>query len=153
MNVQQLLNNYLTEHIKRKPGADTERVQHCINALNDIMGYRAVSSLTRAHGRKYVRVRSKTCGNGTIRRELGCLIAALNHARKEGRIDQIPHIDLPPEPAPLDRWLTRAEAGRLEVAAQYADHVFAMDQGSLLVEGTAEEVFEDPRVIASYLGE
>jgi len=42
---------------------------------------------------------------------------------------------------------------RLEVAAQYADHVFAMDQGSLLMEGTAEEVFEDPRVIASYLGE
>ena len=42
---------------------------------------------------------------------------------------------------------------RLEVAAQYADHVFAMDRGKLLVEGTAEEVFEDPRVIASYLGE
>jgi len=42
---------------------------------------------------------------------------------------------------------------RLEVAAQYADHVYAMDRGHLLVEGTAEEVFEDPRVIASYLGE
>lgn len=42
---------------------------------------------------------------------------------------------------------------RLEVAAQYADHVWAMDQGKLLCEGSAEEVFEDPRVIASYLGE
>lgn len=42
---------------------------------------------------------------------------------------------------------------RLEVAAQYADHVFAMDMGKLLCEGTAEEVFDDPRVIASYLGE
>jgi branched-chain amino acid transport system ATP-binding protein len=42
---------------------------------------------------------------------------------------------------------------RLEVAAQYADHVFAMDRGQLVCEGTAEEVFEDPRVIASYLGE
>jgi len=42
---------------------------------------------------------------------------------------------------------------RLEVAAQYADHVFAMDRGKLITEGTAEEVFEDPRVIASYLGE
>lgn len=42
---------------------------------------------------------------------------------------------------------------RLEVAAQYADHVFAMDLGQLVTEGTAEEVFEDPRVIASYLGE
>ncbi len=42
---------------------------------------------------------------------------------------------------------------RLEVAAQYADHVFAMDRGSLVVEGTAEEVFEDERVIKSYLGE
>jgi branched-chain amino acid transport system ATP-binding protein len=42
---------------------------------------------------------------------------------------------------------------RLEVAAQYADHVFAMDRGQLVTEGTAEEVFEDPRVIAAYLGE
>jgi branched-chain amino acid transport system ATP-binding protein len=42
---------------------------------------------------------------------------------------------------------------RLEVAAQYADHVFAMDRGKLVTEGTAEEVFEDPRVIAAYLGE
>lgn len=42
---------------------------------------------------------------------------------------------------------------RLEVAAQYADHVFAMDLGKLICEGTAEEVFEDPRVIKSYLGE
>jgi branched-chain amino acid transport system ATP-binding protein len=42
---------------------------------------------------------------------------------------------------------------RLEVAAQYADHVFAMDRGKLVCEGTAEEVFEDPRVIAAYLGE
>jgi len=42
---------------------------------------------------------------------------------------------------------------RLEVAAQYADHVFAMDRGQLVTEGTAEEVFEDPRVITAYLDE
>lgn len=42
---------------------------------------------------------------------------------------------------------------RLEVAAQYADHVFAMDRGQMVTEGTAEEVFEDPRVITAYLGE
>ncbi len=42
---------------------------------------------------------------------------------------------------------------RLEVAAQYADHVFAMDRGKLVTEGTAEEVFEDERVIKAYLGE
>jgi len=42
---------------------------------------------------------------------------------------------------------------RLEVAAQYADHVFAMDRGKLVCEGTAEEVFADKRVITSYLGE
>ena len=40
---------------------------------------------------------------------------------------------------------------RLEVAAQYADHVFFMDRGKLVCEGTAEEVFEDPRVISAYL--
>jgi branched-chain amino acid transport system ATP-binding protein len=42
---------------------------------------------------------------------------------------------------------------RLEVAAQYADWVFAMDRGKIICQGTAEEVFEDPRVVTSYLGE
>jgi branched-chain amino acid transport system ATP-binding protein len=42
---------------------------------------------------------------------------------------------------------------RLEVAAKYVDHVLAMDRGALVAEGTPKEVFEHPRVIASYLGD
>jgi len=42
---------------------------------------------------------------------------------------------------------------RLEVAAKYVDHVFAMDRGKFIAKGTAKEVFEHPRVISSYLGE
>ena len=42
---------------------------------------------------------------------------------------------------------------RLDIALQYAEHVFAMDRGKIIVEGTADEVIKHPKVIESYLGE
>ncbi|MFQ5782099.1 MAG: ABC transporter ATP-binding protein [Nitrosopumilus sp.] len=42
---------------------------------------------------------------------------------------------------------------RLDIALQYSDHVFAMDRGKIIVEGSSEEVIKHPKVIESYLGE
>lgn len=58
-------------------------------------------------------------GPGTIRRELGVLTAALNHAAAAKRIsrDDVPTIKRPDAPDPKDRWLTRDEAGKLLHAA------------------------------------
>jgi len=41
---------------------------------------------------------------------------------------------------------------RLDVAAQYVDHVCAMARGKVICVGTPEEVFNNPEVIESYLG-
>jgi len=41
---------------------------------------------------------------------------------------------------------------RLDIALQYADHVFAMDRGKIIVEGTSDEVIKHPKVVESYLG-
>jgi len=42
---------------------------------------------------------------------------------------------------------------RLDIALQYADHVFAMDRGKIITEGTSDEIIKHPKVIESYLGE
>ncbi|MEL7527528.1 MAG: site-specific integrase [Pseudomonadota bacterium] len=49
----------------------------------------------------------------TVRRELGVLQAALNHAVVALRLTNPPKIKLPEKPAPLDRWLTKDEVNRL----------------------------------------
>ena len=42
---------------------------------------------------------------------------------------------------------------RLDIALQYADHVFAMDRGVIITEGNSDEVTKHPKVVESYLGE
>ncbi|MFQ5711467.1 MAG: ABC transporter ATP-binding protein [Candidatus Geothermarchaeales archaeon] len=41
---------------------------------------------------------------------------------------------------------------RLELALQFVDHVYAMSRGKIVSEGTADEVFNDPVVVESYMG-
>lgn len=41
---------------------------------------------------------------------------------------------------------------RIDIAASYADYVYALDRGTLIAQGTPGEVLNDPRVIDVYLG-
>lgn len=59
---------------------------------------------------------------GTVWTELGHLRIVLNWAAKRRLIDSAPHIELPPKPAPRDRYLTRAEIRRL-LDAEAEPHV------------------------------
>jgi integrase len=54
-----------------------------------------------------------TASAPTVRRELGVLQAALNHAHEEGMLIHPISVSLPDEGAPRDRWLTRGEAAKL----------------------------------------
>ncbi len=42
---------------------------------------------------------------------------------------------------------------RLDIALQYADHVFAMNQGKIITQGSSEQIVKHPKVLKSYLGE
>ena len=42
---------------------------------------------------------------------------------------------------------------RLDIALQYADYIFAMNQGKIIAHGKPDEVIKHPEVIESYLGE
>lgn len=59
---------------------------------------------------------------GTIWTELNHLRIVVSWAEKRGRIARAPYIPMPPKPAPMDRWLTRDEVGRLKNSAT-ADHI------------------------------
>ncbi len=41
---------------------------------------------------------------------------------------------------------------RLDIALQYVQHVFAMDSGQIITEGTPDEIVKNPKVLESYLG-
>jgi len=42
---------------------------------------------------------------------------------------------------------------RLDIALQYADHVFAMNRGKIIAQGSSDDVIKHPKVMESYLGE
>lgn len=42
---------------------------------------------------------------------------------------------------------------RLDIALQYADYVFAMNQGKIIAKGSSDEVITHPKVVESYLGD
>lgn len=63
--------------------------------------------------------RKKPTSNGTIIRELVTLRAALQWGKKAKWISgDLPYIEVPAQPPPRDRWLTRKEADKLLASAQ-----------------------------------
>lgn len=66
--------------------------------------------------------RRKPVKDGTILRELVTLRAALKWGQHEKWITEVPYIEVPSQPPPRDRWLTRHEADRL-IDAALAPHV------------------------------
>jgi integrase len=95
--------------------AAPERIAYAIDPLSGFWEARTVADVTRKTCRAYALARDKSAG--TVRRELGVLRAAINHAHREGRITRSVAVHLPDRPAPKERWLTRSEAARLLKAA------------------------------------
>ncbi len=80
--------------------------------LNGEIGY--TDDKGKAHGyRKAV--------NGTIRRELGTLVAAFSYAVKTRLFAKkdVPYIPLPEKSEPKERWLTNDECATLQLAAEW----------------------------------
>jgi len=132
--VSMILDGYLAD---RKPvvlgyGA----LENVAKALRRHLGDLQPDHLTKERSRFYVKQRraegyvvgpatarrKKPISDGTLIRELGTLRAALRWALHERWISDVPYIEMPRQPAPRDRWLTRAEAVRLLGSAQ-AVHV------------------------------
>jgi hypothetical protein len=85
-------------------------------ALTDFFGGNTVAEITSHSCKRYGQIRGLSMG--TVRRELGVLRAAINHAFKNGRLTRTVAVELPERPPARDRWLTRQEAAHLIRAAK-----------------------------------
>lgn len=105
---------YAEEHAQTV--AAPERIGYAIDALDRFWRDQPVSTVRGETCRRYMRERGVS--EGTVRRELGTLRAAINHCFKEGYLTSAPAVVLPPRPAPRERWLTRQEAAFMLRAAR-----------------------------------
>lgn len=129
-----------TRHPERFPVADAlaiygrehavktaapERIGFAMDALLRFWENLTVADVKGETCRRYARSRVRTLkdgtstpiADGTIRRELNVLQAAINYCHTEGYLTTPAKVKLPEVPPSRDRWLTRDEAARLIWAA------------------------------------
>lgn len=123
-NVAAVLEAYDEEHVQQRVVAK-ERQEGCMAVLKAGLGHLDVQQLTPAaileyrKKRKAGSVNGHVAGDSTLRRELNCLIAAINHAVRHRRLPaaEAPHIALPDAPPPKDLWLTEDQLDAFVAAA------------------------------------
>jgi integrase len=96
LTVGQALDQYWENHVLEKC-TDTVRQQYCIKALRNFFGETLLAEIDIPMSRLYAEHRrGQGASDSTIRRELGTLVAASNHARKWKRIaaHEMPSIEL-----------------------------------------------------------
>ncbi|OAO05377.1 hypothetical protein A8B76_02740 [Roseovarius indicus] len=123
ITITEVLDIYGREHAAAT--AAPERIGYAIDALLAFWGSLTVADVKGETCRRYAnsRVRrfkdgsTQPIGDGTVRRELGALQAAINYCHKEGYLLTPATVTLPTKPPSRDRWLTRDEAAALIWAA------------------------------------
>jgi len=90
---------------------DKSRTVYAINALAPYWANLTPNDISTQRTREYADKRDVS--NSTVRRELGVLQAALNHAEIEIGLRNLPKIKLPKKSAPRTRWLRRSEYNSL----------------------------------------
>lgn len=96
-----------------------ETLGYCVKALAPFWGDKLLTDVKGATCRAYADYRRATgIGDGTVRRELTTLSAAIRHWHAEhGPLDAVPVVAMPDRPPSRERWLTRTEAAELLLGA------------------------------------
>ncbi|MEM6383451.1 MAG: site-specific integrase [Pseudomonadota bacterium] len=112
-----LITDLLVDYAEAKAATvvAVDRIAYALVPLAEFWEGRTAANVTSETTAAYDRWRGRSAG--TVRRELGVLRAAINHAHQEGRLTRTIHVKLPDRPEPKDRWLTKREAARLLNAA------------------------------------
>src|SRR4051812_17496767 len=118
-----LVTDLLAEYAEERARATAApwRIAYAIAGLADFWEGRSAADITEETCGAYGRVRGRA--PGTVRRELGVLRAAVNHAHRKGRLTRIVAVDLPEGAEPRDRWLKNKEAAALLRAARQEPRV------------------------------
>jgi integrase len=132
--ISAILDGYLADRKQVVRGYDT--LENASKSLKRHLGDLEPDHLTKERVRFYRRRRAiegyevgpaparrrKPVKDGTVLRELVTLRAAVKWAQHEKWITEVPYIEVPAQPPPRDRWLTRHEADRL-IEGAAAPHV------------------------------
>lgn len=119
-SVSRVLDYYFDEHVQHLKNTDTPRVAAFkIAHLKRYFGKRTINSVCVADTEAYLKARGQHARSlkrkapkpATIRGELTLLLAAANFCEKAKKIahDDLPHVKLPPESEPKERYLRRHE--------------------------------------------
>ncbi|WP_242007959.1 tyrosine-type recombinase/integrase [Paracoccus sulfuroxidans] len=115
MSVAQVWSAYQAEVAGRRQEAKLKQTGR--NVL-PVFGHLAAEHVAVADCRRYIaRRREQGRKDATIRTEMGCLRTALSWAYKSRLIASLPRIELPPTPAPRERYLSGSEVSALLKAA------------------------------------
>ncbi len=98
-----------------------------LERINDYWGHRKLSEVNGETCREYVRLRKN---DGSARRDLEDLRAAINHHAREGYHRGIVRVVLPAKGKPRERWLTRSEAASLIWACWRARETQTIHRGT-----------------------
>jgi integrase len=109
MLVTDVLANYAKERGPKVMAP--EAMGRAIIMLTGFWQGRVVADVRPATCSLYCKSRARAAS--TVRRELGVLQAAINHAHRNGTLTHSVVVELPKSPPPRDRWLNRQEAARL----------------------------------------
>lgn len=110
LKLAHVLSIYAEEH--GPSVAAGERIYYSMKALLPFWGELTARDVTGSTCRRYAAQRGVS--DGTVRRELGTLQAALTYCSREGvLLGGAPEVTLPPKPDARERWLTRQEAAWL----------------------------------------
>jgi len=112
--VAEVLNDYAIERGPKVVGKET--LANAITNLAKLWDGKTVAEIP-SFVDSYIKKRDRAAG--TLRRELGVLQAAINHAHKRGKLTRSVSVELPPIPPSKERWLTRQEAAKLIRAARF----------------------------------
>lgn len=110
---------FTTDPLNRPGEPVRDNRRYALEALLPFWSELKLSAVKGATCRRYGKFRNRA--DGTVRRELGTLQAAINYAHREGFITSAPLVTLPAKPDPKTNWLTRDEAAKLLWAA-YRGH-------------------------------
>ena len=145
MKVGEILDIYLAEHVDDGKVEDKDRQHDIANNLRPFFGGMYAKDVMPKDVKLYREKRAdgtvgkrKAKSDGTHRRELNMLIAAINYAsatrKKDLPTDHVPYIPLPEAPGSRDIWLTEQEEAQFLAAAEEENHDYPlMDRGYLFV--------------------
>jgi integrase len=98
-------------------------LEHTAKPLKEHFGEAQPQHITKHLVKQYWKKREKLGRkNGTVIKELGMLRAVLSFGKKNGWIDNPPHIERPRADPPMDRWLTHEEANKVLEACR-SNHI------------------------------